>query len=582
MRIKKHGRAMLALIVLAGLASTVPALAQDGKLKFNVYPPETYVFVDGQAMGVAHHTMTIAPGDHQIGLYNYGFKPVTQSISVSAGKTSTVEAKLERVSDAVSGPFGAITIEGAAHDAVFLNGKTPDYFVGHGDEFNHEWWWKQELVVPPGQHQLTIVKQGKEIWSGTVNVAANQRVVVDIPLGVKKTVPWPRGEQIASSPRFLAGISSARVVIAKPVAQLLSERQQINCGEGAQLKWSTSDAGQVDLTPIGTVAGSGEQSVQPKETTTYQLRASGPGGTAVSSTTVTVSNAIQAQLALAPSEVRYRRVGNKVMEEGTSALNWTVSNADKVEIDPLGSVNPNGNQSLQIAPTKKDVGAVDETVTYTLTASNACGGTDTKTATLHVVGSIEPEPEVALSMRSLYFPTDLPKPRRLESGLLGSEKQALITVADAFKKYLADHPDARLALIGHADARGPSEYNRALSERRAEAAKAFLVQQGVPAANVDTQGLGEEQGLNAAAVTQLLEQNPDLNAEARERALQRMATIVFAHNRRVDIHLSTTGQQSVRNYPFTADDYAALVRRGPEMKEAIVPAAQRERINGAE
>jgi hypothetical protein len=36
----------------------------------------------------------------------------------------------------VAKPFGAITIEGANHDAIMLNGKKADFFVGHGDEFN--------------------------------------------------------------------------------------------------------------------------------------------------------------------------------------------------------------------------------------------------------------------------------------------------------------------------------------------------------------------------------------------------------------------------------------------------------------
>ena len=34
--------------------------------------------------------------------------------------------------------------------AVLSNGDTPDYFVGHVDEFNYDWIWHQNLLLPPG------------------------------------------------------------------------------------------------------------------------------------------------------------------------------------------------------------------------------------------------------------------------------------------------------------------------------------------------------------------------------------------------------------------------------------------------
>jgi PEGA domain-containing protein len=333
---------------------SLPILAQDGKLRVTVHPPEAYVFVDGQAMGQANHPLALSPGNHRIDLVNYGYKTVTRDVSISSGATENIDAKLEPLTDTVSGPWGCIIIEGAHRDAILLNGKTPDYFVGHGDEFNHEWWWKQELVVAPGTHQLSVMQQGKEIWSGTVEVPANQRVVVDVPKGVRKTVPWPRGEKLTSSSRFQAGTASARVAVAKPTAQLSSQTQQVNSGEGTQLKWAATDAAHVDLTSIGPVGISGEQLVQPKQTTTYELKSSGPGGTATATTTVNVNNGIQAQLALAPSEIRYKRVGDQVVEQAGSALNWSVSNANAVSIDPLGSVDMNGNRALQVTPKKTD------------------------------------------------------------------------------------------------------------------------------------------------------------------------------------------------------------------------------------
>jgi outer membrane protein OmpA-like peptidoglycan-associated protein len=133
-------------------------------------------------------------------------------------------------------------------------------------------------------------------------------------------------------------------------------------------------------------------------------------------------------------------------------------------------------------------------------------------------------------------------------------------------------------LAGYADQRGPHSYNQALSERRAEVAKNFLIEQGIPADKIETQAFGEQRNLNADQVKQLLAENPDASEEARRNAQHKLTTMVYAHNRRVDMKLSTTGQESVRHYPFTAEDFSMLVKRGGEAKGALVQAAEKEKI----
>jgi len=498
----KRGVLALFIAVCFGLflfGGATLTLAQDGKLALKVTPPQAYVFVDGRAISEAskHHTLSLSAGEHKIELANYGFSPTSRTVTITAGKTTNLEVSLTPVTATVSGPFGAMTIEGDPRAAVLLNGKTPDFFVGHVDEFDHDWWWKQELVVPPGKYQVTVLREDKELWSGAVDVPANKRVVVDIPKGVRKTVDWPRGETLKTIPRFTVGTASATVAVAKPVAELSAIAGQINCGDSSQLKWTSTDAPHVEIAPVGPVAASGEQAVQPKQTTNYQLTAVGPGGTVTSAATVNVNTAVQANLGLSPAQIQYKRVGDKIVQEGSTVLNWTAANASTVSIDPLGTVNPSGSKTLQIAPRKTDLGPVDENVTYTLNASNACGGTTTQTATLHVVGSIEPPPPPELAMRSVYFQTDVPKRREAQEGLLPSEKDELKSIAEVFKLYIASVPDAHLILSGHADKRGPDGYNMALSDRRVELAKNYLTEQGVPANNIETKGYGMEQNLTA-------------------------------------------------------------------------------------
>lgn len=580
MKLRVHALHIFLFSALLLFGGATSALAQEGKLIIKVTPKQAYIFVDGRAISEAskHHSLSLSAGDHKIELANYGFTPVSRTVTITAGKSTNLEVSLTPVTSTVSGPFGAMTIEGADRDAVLLNGKTPEFFVGHGDEFNHDWWWKQELVVPPGKYQVTVLHEDKEVWSGPVEVPANKRVVVDIPKGVRKTVAWPRGENLKSIPRFTVGTASATVAVAKPIAQLSSSAAQINCGDSAQLKWTSSDAGRVEIAPVGAVAASGEQTVQPKQTASYQLTAVGPGGTATSDATVNVNTSVEANLVLSPSEIQYKRIGDKVVEQGSSVLNWTAANASTVSIDPLGTVNPSGSQTLRIAPKKTSPGPVDETVIYTLNAANACGGTTTQTATLHIRGSVEPPPPVELAMRSVYFQTAVPTAGRPQKGLLASEKEELTSIAIVFKQYLVNAPAAHLILSGHADRRGAKGYNLALSERRVQLAKNFLTEQGVPAANIEGQGYGVEQNLTAEEVKQLLERNLDLTDTDRRSDLRKLDTLVLANNRRVDMTLSTTGQQSLRQYPFKAEDFAKLIDRNvPKSADGAAPVAKKEK-----
>jgi hypothetical protein len=51
--------------------------------------------------------------------------------------------------------------------------------------------------------------------------------------------------------------------------------------------------------------------------------------------------------------------------------------------------------------------------------------------------------------------------------------------------------------------------------------------------------------------------------------LSHLETILLASNRRVDITLSTTGQQSVRQYPFNAADSLTLLQQEGTRKPGV-------------
>jgi outer membrane protein OmpA-like peptidoglycan-associated protein/opacity protein-like surface antigen len=169
--------------------------------------------------------------------------------------------------------------------------------------------------------------------------------------------------------------------------------------------------------------------------------------------------------------------------------------------------------------------------------------------------------EARLALHSIYFPTDLPRVTNPDGGLLESQRQTLISLAEDFKKYLETKPDAHLTLGGHADPRASVEYNQALSERRVDRTKRFLIEHGVPEANLATKAFGEEQNLTEGQVRDAVEKNPELTPEQRQRVLNNLQTILLASNRRVDVTLSTTGQTSIREYPFNATDSLTLLQQ---------------------
>ena len=59
-------------------------------------------------------------------------------------------------------------------------------------------------------------------------------------------------------------------------------------------------------------------------------------------------------------------------------------------------------------------------------------------------------------------------------------------------EWLARYPDIRITVEGHADERGTREYNLALGDRRATAAKNFLAAQGVATSRMTTISYGKE------------------------------------------------------------------------------------------
>ena len=82
---------------------------------------------------------------------------------------------------------------------------------------------------------------------------------------------------------------------------------------------------------------------------------------------------------------------------------------------------------------------------------------------------------------TIYFDTDRYNVDSADAATLQSQAQ-----------WLARYPGKRITIEGHADERGTRDYNLALGERRANAAKTYLVGLGVGAERISTISYGKE------------------------------------------------------------------------------------------
>ncbi|SKC01208.1 Outer membrane protein OmpA [Salegentibacter salinarum] len=61
---------------------------------------------------------------------------------------------------------------------------------------------------------------------------------------------------------------------------------------------------------------------------------------------------------------------------------------------------------------------------------------------------------------------------------------------------MQDYPDLKLEIRSHTDSRGSDSYNKALSERRAQSTKRYLIEKGISEQRLKAKGFGEERLLN--------------------------------------------------------------------------------------
>jgi peptidoglycan-associated lipoprotein len=164
----------------------------------------------------------------------------------------------------------------------------------------------------------------------------------------------------------------------------------------------------------------------------------------------------------------------------TVTLSWSSTNATDLNIDPgVGKVAPEG--STPVTPS--------ESTAYTITATGP-GGSATASASVTVNVAAPPVQPVTQPSVSELFDQNV-KDAFFDfnkSDIREDAREALTKDAE----FLRSYPQVHVSIEGHCDERGSEEYNLGLGERRAQAAKNYLLSLGVSADRVETMSWGKE------------------------------------------------------------------------------------------
>jgi peptidoglycan-associated lipoprotein len=178
---------------------------------------------------------------------------------------------------------------------------------------------------------------------------------------------------------------------------------------------------------------------------------------------------------------------------GGAVLAWRTTDATDVSIDGMGPVTPYGTKNVN----------PNQTTTYHLVARGDGGSTDSS-ATLSVsappvaatTGEIMDEQTFEQHVRPAFFDYD--------SYDIRTDAQTVLADDASF---LVSHPTIKVVIGGYCDDRGSAEYNLALGENRANAAKQALVNGGVGPDRIRTVSYGKEKQFCTQADEACYQQN---------------------------------------------------------------------------
>jgi peptidoglycan-associated lipoprotein len=176
-------------------------------------------------------------------------------------------------------------------------------------------------------------------------------------------------------------------------------------------------------------------------------------------------------------------------------LTWSSTNATSLTLSPgIGTVAAEGNQAV----------TPQDSTTYSITATGPGGTAD---ASVHITVTAPPPPAPVAHQPTMQELFD----KEVKDAFFDYDKADIRADArDALSQtaqFLRSYPQLKVVIEGHCDERGSTEYNLALGDRRAAAAKQFLVSLGIPTDRMETVSYGKEKPFCTASTEECWQQN---------------------------------------------------------------------------
>jgi len=269
---------------------------------------------------------------------------------------------------------------------------------------------------------------------------------------------------------------------APPTVKLKVSRDEVKQGDPVTVSWESKNAKSVTLNGQ-TVDKIGAKTVQPNDTTAYEVVAKKGKNEAKDSKTVRVNKPASGA---APTITL--RAEPSAIEHGQNAkLRWESQNTKFVTIPGLGEVPTSGER--EVSPRVS--------TTYTATAVGD-GGTATASARIAVsdpAAAAERDRTVtdgAIAAVAAEFQRVIPKVffELDKSDLMPSEQEKLRRASEWLLR--EQNRTVAFRIEGNCDPRGTAEYNLGLGDRRARAVRDFLVSLGVDTTRMEVMSWGLE------------------------------------------------------------------------------------------
>ncbi|MGA7106941.1 MAG: peptidoglycan-associated lipoprotein Pal [Terracidiphilus sp.] len=175
-------------------------------------------------------------------------------------------------------------------------------------------------------------------------------------------------------------------------------------------------------------------------------------------------------------------------------LTWHTTDATSASIDGLGDVPTNGVKSVTPSASttyhlvaRGDSGTADASAHVTVTAPPAVSAPAT---------SMSAEEEFRANVQDIFFDYDTYDVRADAQSTLSHDAS-----------YLASHSNLKIVIGGYCDERGSDEYNLALGQNRANAAKNALVTAGIAADRIRVVSYGKEKPFCSESTEACWQQN---------------------------------------------------------------------------